>query len=175
MHRKYEDSGDHLRLVKYTPQISIPTTEHPVMLIPHTDFGTLTLLYSKQPGLEIFDKTSATWKLVDPRPDVALVIVGDTLVKFTNGLLQSCLHRVRYSSSCHSDLATKYSLGYFMRPENNVLLQPRKSPLIKSPDPAEVPIRCDEWIQHRIKASMVSTFKETGNWSQLRGTATSWE
>jgi len=44
------------------------------------------------------------------------------MVKFTNGLLKSILHRVTYAPGEQGNLV-RNSLGYFVRPENDVVLK----------------------------------------------------
>ncbi|KAK0712186.1 hypothetical protein B0T21DRAFT_454728 [Apiosordaria backusii] len=164
LHRKTANSGDHLRIVKYKEVFSSPPRDPHVhvMLIPHTDFGTLTLIHSEQEGLEFFDAISGEWHPVAPKPGNALVIVGDCLVKFTNGLFRSCLHRVTYTDSLGGvakagntrSIEDKYSLGYFLRPEDDVVLRPVRSPLLNPAEQeAEAPMRSDEWIRRRVAAS----------------------
>lgn len=44
------------------------------------------------------------------------------MMKFTNGLLRSGLHRVTYAPGDQGNLV-RNALGYFVRPENNVVLK----------------------------------------------------
>ncbi|KAH8779925.1 hypothetical protein F5883DRAFT_406741, partial [Diaporthe sp. PMI_573] len=174
LHQFDGNSGDHLRFVKYSPELSTPPRDPHVMLVPHTDFGTLTLLYSKQSGLEIQNPQTGIWEFVDPRHQ-PLVIVGDALVKFTNGRLRSCIHRVSLPQIEVLKGEQKYSLGYFLRPEDAVLLRPLTSPLIPPTSPTNIAIRSDEWVKHRVKASMITTYSETQDWEQMKGTAVGWK
>ncbi|KAI1322833.1 hypothetical protein F5Y16DRAFT_385337 [Xylariaceae sp. FL0255] len=179
LHRRDAMSGDHLRFVKYLPDATSLERNPHIMLIPHTDFGTLTLLYSQQPGLEVMNPSNQEWEPVEPIKEHCLVIVGDTLVKFTNGLLRSCLHRVsnfgRVTSDANEVTAEKLSLGYFMRPEDDALLCAPQSFSLKLATAGEEPVRSDEWIKSRVTNSLVSSYTSTVNWSRMRGTASNWK
>jgi isopenicillin N synthase-like dioxygenase len=175
MHRKSGQSGDHCRLIKYTPVFSTPARDPHLMFFPHTDFGTLTLVYSKQPGLEIYSHEQGQWQPVMPRPDCVVVNVGDALHKFTNGILRSCLHRVTYRGPLAGKGKTeKYSLAYFLRPEDGVLLAPLTSPLIEPLAADEAPVSIVDWTREREKSYTAAAFAETKDWSRLRGTAAGW-
>lgn len=175
-HRKEEHSGDHLRIVKYSPAARKDEGPPEVLLVPHTDFGTLTILHTTHVGLQILDPDTAIWKYVEPRADAAVVMVGDALVKFTNGVLRSCQHRVvSPPAGNESETANKYSVGYFLRPEDGVLLHALNSPLIqKSLDNDINAILSQDWTAQRVQASKVTQF-DKGRWNLLKGTAVGWK
>jgi hypothetical protein len=191
LHRKEGKSGDHMRLVKYTAQPRNATTkasspsQASVMLVPHTDFGSLTLLLSNQPGLQLMDPDSNAWKFVEPRPGSAIVNAGDALAKFSNGLFKACQHRVvqvaqteleLFGSYAMTSKAPKYSLGYFLRPEDNVPLRRLNSDLIPElADPgAEVQILSKDWERWRVNSAKAYNFGRTYAWDDLKGTALVW-
>jgi isopenicillin N synthase-like dioxygenase len=190
LHRKEAKSGDHMRFVKYTTRPSTATTnaspsQTSVMLIPHTDFGSLTLLISNQPGLQLMDPETNVWKFVEPRPGSAIVNAGDALAKFSNGLLKACQHRVievaqaeleLFGSEAMTSNTPKYSLGYFLRPEDNVLLRRLNSDLIPElADPsAEVQILSQDWETWRRNSAKAHNYGRTYAWEDLRGTAAIW-
>ena len=74
LHRSNAHSLDILRLLHYLPQ---PPYETGVPQAAHTDLGSLTLLFSDLPGLQISLPGSKDWAFVVPRPDCAIVNVGD--------------------------------------------------------------------------------------------------
>ena len=57
-----------------------------------------------------------------PLPGHAIINLGDAMTKFTNGLLRSNVHRVVAPPGEQAN-STRYSLVYFSRPENDVLLK----------------------------------------------------
>jgi isopenicillin N synthase-like dioxygenase len=74
LHRPVVPSTDILRLLHYYPQ---PASETGVPQAPHTDLGSLTLLFTKVPGLQILPSNSTEWEFVEPKPHCAVVNIGD--------------------------------------------------------------------------------------------------
>ena len=169
-HRIDQPSGDHLRFVRYAADV-LQKAETKVMLIPHTDFGTLTLIVTETPGLQIHEAQTNKWLDVEPRPSFAVINVGDALVKFTNGVLHACHHRVVSSKQ----VAAKHSLGYFLRPEDDVPLRTIASPAIPRPQYPEAHILSKDWTARRVAASKAVSFQREKNWGNLRGTALAWD
>ncbi len=62
------------------------------------------------------------WVYVRPIPRSAVVNLGDALVMFTAGLLRSNVHRVVPPLPPQDNL-DRYSLVYFSRPEDSVVLK----------------------------------------------------
>lgn len=113
------------------------TPSVPTALGEHTDFGTLTLLHNRLGGLQILppphltqnpktpNSTSSSrpqWHYVRPLNHHIIVNLGDALVKFTSGLLRSNLHRV-VDPPGQQRGHERYSLVYFARPEDEVVLK----------------------------------------------------
>jgi isopenicillin N synthase-like dioxygenase len=88
--------------------------------VAHTDIGTLTLLYSLVDGLQIFHPIRERWLWVEPRRGSLVVNVGDSLSLLTSQRLKSCLHRVIPHPNAQG--TNRYSVAYFMRPNENVAL-----------------------------------------------------
>ena len=115
-----------MRLVKASPQ---PPSDRKITLGKHTDFGSITILFNRLGGLQILpppslvpDKQEPQWTYVRPLSGHCIVNLGDAMVKFTNGLLRSNIHRV-ISPPGEQAKETRYSLVYFSRPEDDVILK----------------------------------------------------
>lgn len=126
LHRQTAMSGDQVRIVKSPPQ---PPSDLKTALGKHTDFGSITVLFNRLGGLQILPPPSLVpagkvpeWTYVKPLPGHCIVNLGDAMVKFTNGLLRSNIHRV-VSPPGEQATETRYSLVYFSRPEDEVLLK----------------------------------------------------
>lgn len=126
MHRQTAVSGDQVRIVKAPPQ---PLSDLKTALGKHTDFGSITILFNRLGGLQILPPPSLTppgenpaWTYVKPLPGHCIVNLGDAMVKFTNGLLRSNIHRV-VSPPGEQAKETRYSLVYFSRPEDEIVLK----------------------------------------------------
>mmetsp|Transcript_7461 Transcript_7461/g.23472 ORF Transcript_7461/g.23472 Transcript_7461/m.23472 type:complete len:395 (+) Transcript_7461:151-1335(+) len=76
-------------------------TLHPadVGIAPHTDFEAFTLMHQDAPGLQLLTRgeldkgADADW-IDAPVADAFVVIVGDVLERYTNGVLRATPHRV---------------------------------------------------------------------------------
>ncbi|KAJ6078856.1 hypothetical protein N7467_008609 [Penicillium canescens] len=120
LHRRQAVSGDQVRFVKAPPQ---PADDRRTALGQHTDFGSLTVLFNRVGGLQVLPPGADTeWVYVRPLPGHAIVNLGDAMVKFTNGLFRSNIHRVVAPPGLQAE-STRYSLVYFARPEDSVMLR----------------------------------------------------
>jgi isopenicillin N synthase-like dioxygenase len=126
LHRQSAVSGDQVRIVKAPPQ---PPSDQRTALGKHTDFGSITILFNRLGGLQILPPPSLVpagqepeWTYVKPLAGHCIVNLGDAMVKFTNGLLRSNIHRV-VSPPGEQAKETRYSLVYFARPEDEVVLK----------------------------------------------------
>ena len=52
-----------------------------------------------------------------------MVNMGDAMVKFSDGIVRSNLHRVAYAPG-EQAMCDRYSLAYFTRPEDDVVMKP---------------------------------------------------
>lgn len=102
------------------------------------------------------------WRYVAPRPGHAIVNIGDCVTMMTNGLLKSALHRVGPVAGCA--MPERYSLAYLMRPEDQTLLRPLKSPLIPrktGTSPDEETVTSGTWIRKKFGALRGTQNKES--------------
>ncbi|KAF4965266.1 hypothetical protein FSARC_6916 [Fusarium sarcochroum] len=117
-------SGDHVRMTKMTAPDSLHVNT--IGLPSHTDFGTVTVLFNWLGGLQIQSHEPAKqgeWAYVKPLPGHAIINLGDAMVKFSNGRLKSGKHRVVPLPGAQGRL-DRYSLVYFLRPTDEVLMEP---------------------------------------------------
>ena len=153
LHRQSAVSGDQIRIVKSPPQ---PPSDLRIALGKHTDFGSITILFNRLGGLQILPPSSLVpagqepqWMYVQPLSGHCIVNLGDAMVKFTNGLLRSNIHRV-ISPPGEQAKETRYSLVYFARPEDDVLLKGLEGsdviPGLKGEDEREA-MSSKEWIK----------------------------
>jgi isopenicillin N synthase-like dioxygenase len=120
LHRQTAVSGDQVRLIKAPAQ---PASDRRTALGKHTDFGSLTILFNRLGGLQILPPgAEPAWTYVKPLPGHCIVNLGDAMVRFTNGLLRSNIHRV-VSPPGEQAGETRYSVVYFARPEDEVVLR----------------------------------------------------
>ncbi|KIM75000.1 hypothetical protein PILCRDRAFT_689677 [Piloderma croceum F 1598] len=127
---------------------------------PHTDFGTCTLLFQDpedtRGGLEVEDPRKPGHFV--PAPPVAGAIVfniGDFLMRWSNDMLKSTLHRVRAPSPQEGETHTcsRYSIPYFIGADPNKKVE--CIPGCYSPDRPKryEPITVKEYIDMRMSAN----------------------
>ncbi len=171
MHRLEGHSGDQVRFIKAPPQ---PVDDRRTALGEHTDFGSVTVLFNRLGGLQVLPPgRNADWCYVKPLPNHAIINLGDAMVKFTNGLLRSNIHRVVAPPGEQAN-HTRYSLVYFNRPENDVLLKRLDSSEVIPPldkDEVEEEINSKDWILRRALGNRVDLHaKDAYDFDRFRGT-----
>ncbi|ODV86522.1 hypothetical protein CANARDRAFT_27714 [[Candida] arabinofermentans NRRL YB-2248] len=103
----------------------------------HTDYGCVTLLFQREDedGLEIYSPDSKKWESVPFVPaspkyksngyaPPLVVNIADQLCYWTNGLLKSTIHRVRFPSKLLDQAKPRYSIVFFVHPANDTILEP---------------------------------------------------
>jgi len=138
-----------------------------VALGEHTDFGSVTVLFNRLGGLQVklpkgiepvapsgsFPAPSEVenrlcrdgWTYVKPLPGHCVINLGDALVKFSSNTLRSNIHRV-VAPPGEQGSATRYSLVYFCRPGDDVIL---KSMVEGGDVEGEEEVTAKEWILRR--------------------------
>ncbi|KAJ5811548.1 hypothetical protein N7474_007849 [Penicillium riverlandense] len=95
----------------------------------HTDFGSLTLLFSQHvAGLQI-RTPEGEWKWVKPVDGGITCNVADTLSFLTNGFLKSTIHRVVTPPKDQLDIP-RLGLLYFCRPGDHTIMRTVPSPVL---------------------------------------------
>lgn len=128
-HRKGVASTTALGLLKY---ITYGTEEENVGHIAHTDAGSLSLVFSEIPGLQVAMPHTDEWTFIAPRPGHAIVNVGDSLQFLSGNVLRSSLHRVVPQPDALN--LTKYTIVYLMRPETDTSFRDSEGKKWKSID-----------------------------------------
>lgn len=173
LHHIMAPSDSQLRLLKYPPQ---PADDRRISLVPHTDFGSITMLFSKLGGLQVLPPQNDTnWGYVRPLPGHAIVNLGDAMVKLTRGLLRSNIHRVTYAPGAQADFP-RFSLAYLARPDDTTIMRglsgskviPRFAEGLAEKEPEES-ITFKDWVIQRSQALKTETFKKE-LWALTRGT-----
>lgn len=158
-HKPDVPSPDLIRLLKYQAQ---PMRERGAPQTPHTDLGSLTVLFTRDPGLQIWQSGVERWAYVLPQPGKAIINVGDALALMTNHLLHSVLHRV--GPLPNQAMEERYSFAYLLRAEDRTPLTGLKSPLIPAADASKSVITSGEWLQRKFGMLRLDTHQEKQGW-----------
>ena len=115
----------------------------------HTDYGTITLLFSDGvAGLQLRDH-AGDWRDVEVTPGDALLNTGDLMALWSNGLYPSTLHRVQPRLVEPG----RYSMAFFVDPDSQARIAPL-APCITQDRPAiGKAVLAGEHIQRRIDDS----------------------
>jgi isopenicillin N synthase-like dioxygenase len=105
-----------LRLLHYVRQ-NEATDHQSVNMGAHTDYECLTLLHTRNEGLQVMTQEDR-WIDVPVDPNVFVVNIGDMLEAWSNGLLRSTPHRVLNHSP------ERFSLPYFVAANHDTVIEP---------------------------------------------------
>lgn len=161
-HRPDAPAPDILRLLKYAPS-SEGDSELRVPQTPHTDLGSLTMLFADSPGLQIKPDGCDDWLYIMPKQNHAVVNLGDAMSLWTGGLFRSVLHRV--ASLPGKGMNERYSFAFLMRPEN-------QAPMVPLLGSSGLPVAGEEGVltsENWIKAKFGILRGETANDRILTG------
>ena len=117
----HKSPGHTLRSIKYPKFDHQPTGGDSSSSLPrlstHTDWGSLTFVFTKQAGLEIQDPEDKCWVKVPIVPEGIIVNIGDALSLWTAKTLKSTLHRITWENLPYDQ--DRYSMAYFSQPNNS--------------------------------------------------------
>ncbi|MGV8987766.1 MAG: isopenicillin N synthase family dioxygenase [Cypionkella sp.] len=105
-----------LRLLHYVRK-NEGTEQKSVNMGAHTDYECLTLLHTRNKGLQVMTQNDS-WIDVPVDPAVYVVNIGDMLEAWSNGLLRSTPHRVLNLSP------ERFSMPYFVAANHDTVIKP---------------------------------------------------
>ena len=175
LHRLEDASGEFLRFFRYPA----PKDGKPLAMPPtpaHTDATSMTILFNWQGGLQIArpkdsapgsvdmedcDRAGEEWLYVKPEPGHVIVNLGDPMVVFTNGLLNSGRHQV-VTPPGPQGLFNRYSVLTNLRPADDTPMRPLKSdviPIEEEGKEEDVPTAL-QWSLIKVKAILERMSKQ---------------
>ena len=169
LHHSHLPSLDLVRLLKYHAQ---PSSEEGSSLVPHTDLGSLTFLFTLQPGLQILNPQTKTWEAITPpnHKTTAIVNIGDCMKMLTGGFFRSSKHRV--IGAPRQGMSERYSFAYLLRPYEHAILRAVESPLVpvtKRTESEEPALTSGEWLQRKFQTLRRETWNEERDWILMGG------
>lgn len=111
--------GNSLRMLFYPARSEKP--EGSTRMQPHTDSGSVTLLFQQNPGLEVLSPEDK-WVAAPCIDEMILINIGDTLAFWSGGQLKATKHRVTFDSL--SNEKERQSMAYFGTAAPDTVLEP---------------------------------------------------
>lgn len=148
-----DDPMPFLRLLHYPGDLEF-CGEETYGASAHSDYGMVTLLATNGvPGLQVCRekfKQPRIWEDV-PHIDGAFIVnIGDMMERWTNCLFRSTVHRVMPTGQ------ERYSLAFFLDPNENCLVECLKSCCSDSSPPRFPPIRSGAYLENRLSLTYSS-------------------
>jgi isopenicillin N synthase-like dioxygenase len=107
-----------LRIIKYPPQPQSAQFNQ-IGAGAHTDWGGITLLaQDNSGGLEVRN-AAGDWIAATPVPATFIVNIGDLMARWTNGVYNSTMHRVKNKKAG----VERYSLAFFYSPRPDAVIE----------------------------------------------------
>ncbi|KAL6405151.1 Oxoglutarate/iron-dependent dioxygenase [Ilyonectria robusta] len=114
---QHKDPGNVLKFIKYPRFEQQP--EGVPRLSEHTDWGSITFVFTEQPGLEIRDPSNE-WFEIPAVPGGVVVNIGDALSLWSKKSLKSTMHRISWKNLDVSN--DRLSVVYFTHPNHDAIL-----------------------------------------------------
>jgi isopenicillin N synthase-like dioxygenase len=140
------------------PSLNKPSIEEQIGLGAHSDYECFTLLHtSSTSGLEIL-KPSGRWHIASQVPDTFIVNIADFMMRWTNGLYKSTIHRV-----VNRSMEARYSVPFFFSVNYDTVVETLPTCLKDGEVSKWKPIRAGEYILERLNATTKDGYGFVGN------------
>lgn len=164
MHRIDQPSCCQAR-VTHAPPVRPAST---ITLGEHTDFGSVTVLFNQLGGLQVLAPNKQDWEYVKPRPECAVINLGDSLFQLLPKLY-SAVHRV-VGPPGEQGKCERHSVVYFSRPNSSVKLRSLfEYPTEDSINGMDL-MNADDWVKQRARNWNTNNYKDKTSYALSRGT-----
>jgi len=144
-----------LRANNYPDQKDIVVPPGSIRCSAHTDYGTVTILKSGGPGLQVCkDKQDSVWHDVPYVPDGFVINLGDLMRRWTNDRWSSTLHRVINPPPDHVQTwGRRMGLAFFHNLDKDAIVETIPSCITESNPLKYDPIVAGEFLMLKHLAS----------------------
>lgn len=147
--------GNTFKLIKY-PKMDEQPEDYIPRLSEHTDWGSVTLLFTESPGLEVRDPANQ-WHEAPVIPGAITINIGDALSLWSGKQLKSTMHRISWDKVPKSQ--DRYSMPYFVHPNFNTNLRLHAS----LDDANEEPLTYHDYYKVRLRLTWGSLEQKNGD------------
>ncbi|MGK7235798.1 isopenicillin N synthase family dioxygenase [Streptomyces hygroscopicus] len=146
---KFDHHGSSVAVNYYPPQVEPPLPGQ-LRRGPHTDFGSLTILYQEDDrgGLQVLQGKD-NWRDVSAIPGSFVVNIGDLMALWTGGRWVSTMHRV--TNPQRGDTSSRLTIPFFYLPNHDASIEPlrpfKDSPAVERFDTVTV----SEWVSRKVQ------------------------
>ncbi|GGV00468.1 isopenicillin N synthase family dioxygenase [Streptomyces spectabilis] len=150
---KFDHHGSSIAVNYYPPQLEAPLPGQ-LRRGPHTDFGSLTILYQEadRSGLQVLQSWD-TWRDVPPVPEGFVVNIGDLMSLWTGGRWVSTMHRV--VNPPDGDTSSRLTIPFFYLPNHDATIEPLRPG--DAPGGYGTPVIAGEWMSNKIRKMFAGT------------------
>ncbi|KAH9922796.1 thymine dioxygenase [Epithele typhae] len=156
-HHKGHDNQ--LRLLHY-PSVPVEDLEQERIkrIDAHSDFPSITLLLQDDVGgLEVEDPNHpGQFRSAPPVKDALVVNAGDFMMRWSNDVIRSTIHRVRAPPGMKTEdnmVPDRYSIPYFCAPEFTQVVECLPGTYSKEKPPKYAPISAKAYVMQRLSAT----------------------
>ena len=132
-----------LRLLHYV-RANAATQTKSVNMGAHTDYECLTLLHTRNEGLQVMTR-SDEWIDVPVDPAVYVVNIGDMMEAWTNGLFKSTPHRVV------NLMPERFSMPYFVAADHGTQIRPFDRLVPAGEEPRYAPFQAGAHLERMLQ------------------------
>ncbi|SNV20828.1 oxygenase [Rhodococcus rhodochrous] len=134
----------------YYPPITTPPVDGQFRKFPHTDSGTLTILYQdEEGGLQVVDRSTGEWVDVPFIENSFVVNIGDLMAIWTNNRWVSTHHRILPPPPEKWD-RERISMPFFHTPNWSAVIECLPSCTDAATPPAHEPVHSGEYLEYKV-------------------------
>ncbi|MGP3941918.1 isopenicillin N synthase family dioxygenase [Streptomyces sp. 6N106] len=154
---KFDHHGSSVAVNYYPPQVEPPLPGQ-LRRGPHTDFGSLTILYQEDDrgGLQVLQGKD-NWRDVSAIPGSFVVNIGDLMALWTGGRWVSTMHRV--TNPQRGDTSSRLTIPFFYLPNHDASIEPLR-PYAETSDGHRqfgTSVTAGEWMSRKLQKLFAGT------------------